>query len=135
MNPNFRPHAPRLFYGWYLVGICLLVQAIAAGMTIYLYSILAGEVEREFSSGRAAVMLGLTGSSITTGLLAPKMGAWLDRYSIRVIVAGSALALGSGFVAMSFTPNVWGFVASYALLVAAGTIALSMLFAPLLLSR
>jgi len=125
----------RVFYGWYLVGVCLLVQAIAAGMTIYLYSILAGEVAREFSSGRAVVMLGLTGSSITTGLLAPKMGAWLDRYSIRNTVAISAVSLGSGFIAMSFTPNVWGFVASYALLVAGGTVALSMLFAPLLLSR
>lgn len=134
---SLRTHgrASPLFYGWYLVGICLLVQAIAAGMTIYLYSILAGEVAREFSSGRAVVMLGLTGSSITTGLLAPKMGAWLDRYSIRTIVAGSAISLGSGFIAMSFTPNVWGFVASYALLVAGGTVALSMLFAPLLLSR
>lgn len=135
MIDDTRPRASPIFYGWYLVGVCLLVQAIAAGMTIYLYSILAGEVEREFSSGRAAVMLGLTGSSITTGLLAPKMGAWLDRYSIRTVVACSALALGSGFIAMSFTPNVWGFVASYALLVAAGTVALSMLFAPLLLSR
>ncbi|MDO8862933.1 MFS transporter [Haliea sp. E1-2-M8] len=133
IDPPGRPTP--IFYGWYLVGVCLLVQAIAAGMSIYLYSILAGEVEREFSSGRAAVMLGLTGSSITTGLLAPKMGAWLDRHSIRIIVAGAALALGSGFVAMSFTPNVWGFVASYALLVAAGTVVLSMLFAPLLLSR
>lgn len=135
MTNNSRAKASPIFYGWYLVGICLLVQAVAAGMTIYLYSILAGEVAREFSSGRAAVMLGLTGSSITTGLLAPKMGAWLDRHSIRSIVAGAALALGSGFVAMSFTPNVWGFVASYAVLVAAGTVVLSMLFAPLLLSR
>ncbi len=125
----------RVFYGWWLVLVCLLMQGIAAGVTIYLYSIIAGEVEREFSAGRAVVMLGLTGSSITTALIAPKLGDWLDRLPIRRIVTISALLMGSGFLAMSFTPSVWGFVLSYAILVAAGTVGLSMLIAPLLLSR
>ncbi|MCR9186819.1 MAG: MFS transporter [Halieaceae bacterium] len=125
----------RIFYGWWLVLICLLIQSMAAGVTIYFYSILAGEIEQEFSSGRALVMLGLTGSAITTSLIAPKMGDWLDRHSIRFNVSASAAVMGAGFVVMSFTPNVWGFIASYAVLIAAGTISLSMLFAPLLLSR
>lgn len=124
-----------VFYGWWLVLVCLLVQAVAAGVTIYFYSLLAGEVDQEFSSGRALVMLGLTGSGITTSLLAPKMGDWLDRHSIRLIVSCSALAMGTGFIAMSYTPTVWGFIVSYAVLVATGTVTLSMLFAPLLLSR
>ena len=124
-----------IFYGWWLVLVCLLVQAVAAGISIYFYSLLAGEVEREFSSGRALVMLGLTGSAITTSLLAPKMGDWLDRHSIRLIVSCSAIVMGTGFFAMSYTPTVWGFIASYAVLVAAGTVTLSMLFAPVLLSR
>ena len=125
----------RVFYGWWLVLVCLFIQAIAAGITIYFYGLLAGEVEREFSSGRALAMLGLTGSAITTSLLAPKMGDWLDRHSIRFIVSASAAVMGAGFFVMSYAPSVWGFIVAYAVLVAAGAISLSMLFAPLLLSR
>lgn len=128
-------NSPRIFYGWWLVLVCLLIQGITAGVTIYLYSIVAGEVEREFSASRAVVMMGLTGHGIAVGLLAPKLGDLMDRFSIKWTVIGTALLMSSGFVAMSFSPSVWGFVGSYTLLIPAGSATLSMLFTSLLLSR
>lgn len=128
-------HSARVFYGWWLVLICLLIHGITAGVTIYLYSIVAGEVEQEFSAGRAVVMMGLTGHGIAAGLLAPKVGDLMDRFSIKWIVIGSAFLMSSGFVMMSFSPSVWGVVGSYSLLIPAGSAALSMLFTTSLLSR
>jgi MFS family permease len=126
---------PRIFYGWWIVLACLLIQAIAAGSTTYMFSLFAGEVERSFDSTRATVMLAATGHGIAMGLLAPRLGIWLDRYSIRRLVTISAVVMGAGFWVISFSPSVWGFVGSYTLLVPVGSATLTMLFAPMLLSR
>lgn len=127
--------SPRIFYGWWLVLVCLLIQGIAVGVTIYTYSIIAGEAERAFSASRAVVMLGMTGQSIMTGLLAPKMGDLLDRVSIKGTIIATALIMGLGFTLISFTPSVWGFVAGYTLLIPAGASVLGMMAASVLLSR
>lgn len=124
-----------LFYGWWLVLACLLVQAVGAGCTMYLFSLFAGEVERDFEVSRSVVMMAATGHGFATGLLAPKLGALLDRYSIRSVVIGSAMVMGAGFFLMSFTLNVWGFVGTYSLLIPIGSAVLTMLFSPMLLSR
>lgn len=129
------PVPPRVFYGWWLVLACLAIQAVAGGAGIYLYSLFAGEVERSFSVDRATVMLAATGHAFAAGLLGPKLGDLMDRYSLRRILIASALAMGSGFVLISFTPGVWGFIAGYTLLIPFGSVALVTLFAPLLLSR
>ena len=48
---------PRIFYGWWMVVVCLIVQGIVTGVSLYSYSIFAGEVETDFSISRAMVML------------------------------------------------------------------------------
>jgi MFS family permease len=118
-----------------MVLACLVIQAVAGGASIYLYSFFAGEVETAFSSDRATVMLAATGHAVVAGLLGPKLGDLLDRYSLRRILIASSLTMGAGFVLISFTPGVWGFIAGYTLLIPFGSAALVTLFAPLLLSR
>jgi len=129
------PPSSRIFYGWWLVLACLGIQAVAGGASIYLYSLFAGEVERAFQVDRATVMLAATGHAITAGLLGPKLGALLDRHSLRKMLIASSLAMGAGFVLISFTPDVRGFIAGYTLLIPIGSATLTTLFAPLLLSR
>jgi len=130
-----RASGSRVFYGWWLVLACLGIQAVAGGASIYLYSFFAGEVERAFSADRATVMLAATGHAIAAGLLGPKLGDLLDRYPLRRILVACALAMGSGFVLISFTPGVWGYIAGYTLLIPFGSAMLVTLFTPLLLSR
>lgn len=125
----------RVFYGWWLVLACLVIQAVAGGITTYLYSLFAGEVERAFSVNRATVMLAATGHGLAAGVLGPKLGDLLDRYSVRRILIASALVMGSGFVLISFTPGIWGFIAGYTLLIPVGSATFTTLFTPLLLSR
>lgn len=133
--PELPIRKPPVFYGWWLVLACLLLQAIGAGCTMYLFSLLAGEVERDFEVSRAVVMMAATGHGFAMGVFAPKLGGLLDRYSIRSVVIGSAMVMGGGFVLISFTPTVWGFVGGYTLLIPIGSAVLTMLFSPMLLSR
>lgn len=126
---------PRFYYGWLLVLVCLLIQAVSAGTTIYVFSVFANEFEIEFEAGRATIMLSLTGMYIAVALSAPKLGQLLDRYSIRRVMIGSALVMGTGFIVMSFSATVWHVVGGYTLFISAGMAALVMIACPALLSR
>lgn len=126
---------PRVFYGWWLVLTTLFINAISAGAGIYFFSILAGEVQQAFSTSRASVMLALTLTGIMSSLLAPKLGELMDRFSIKWMTIGCAISMGVGFMVLSFSPSVWFFVGSYALLLPVGATVLSQLLQPLLLAR
>lgn len=123
------------FYGWHMVLVCLLVQAIAAGASVYLYSLFAGEVEAAFEAKRATVMLAATGHAAMSALLGPKLGQLMDGYRMRYTMVGCAVAMGFGFIAIPLVPSVWSFVLGYTFLISIGSAGLTTLFAPLLLSR
>lgn len=125
----------RIFYGWWLVLVCLVIQGISTGVSIYSYSIFAGEVEAAFSSSRTLVMLGMTGQSVMIALASPIVGTILDRVSIKWTIISAALIMGLGFCVISIAPSIWGFISSYVLLVALGLAALGMLSSSVLLSR
>jgi len=128
-------HSAGIYYGWWLVLVCLLIQGIATGVSIYSYSIFAGEIESAFSASRALVMLGMTGQSVMIALASPILGTILDRASIKWTVIVTALVMGLGFCALSIASSIWGFVAGYVLLVSLGLASLSMLSTSVLLSR
>lgn len=123
------------FHGWRMTFVCLIIQAIAGGITIYLYSIFAGEVERTFEAKRATVMLAATGHAMASALIGPKLGQLMDGYRLRWTMIGCAVALGAGFMLIPLVPSVWGFVAGFTVLVSIGSAGLTTLFSPLLLSR
>lgn len=129
------PHTSRIFYGWWLVVVCALLQGTGAGVSFYLYSVLAGAVEQEFAPSRTLLMLGATGLNVAMGVLAPFLGQVMDRFSIRNVFIVAAVIAGSGFLVMSFSGSIWGVIASYTLMVSIGVTVLMMLSAPVLLSR
>ncbi|GAB3311887.1 MFS transporter [Haliea atlantica] len=125
----------RIFYGWWLVLVCLLIQGSVTGVSIYSYSIFAGEVESAFSASRAVVMLGMTGQSIMIALASPVLGHFLDRTPVKWIIIVTAQIMGLGFLMISLIPSVWGFVVAYGTFVSLGLASMGMLSSSVLLSR
>lgn len=123
------------FYGWRMTLVCLAVQAIAGGITIYLYSLFASEVEKAFEAKRATVMLAATGHAVVSALVGPKLGALMDCHRLRWTMIACAVSMGLGFMLIPLVPSVWGFVVGFTLLVSIGSAGLTTLFSPLLLSR
>lgn len=111
-------------YRWWLVLICMLILAVGSGTTIYLYSIVAGAVSKEYGALRASSMLGLTGMVILVALMSPKLGALVDKYSIRKVLYGGAIALGAGFIFTALTTAIWQVALIYAILMSIGLAAL-----------
>src|SRR5690606_10862063 len=96
--PGARMAQETKFYGWRMTVVCLLVQAIAGGTTIYLYSMFAGEVEKAFDAKRATVMLAATGHAVVSALVGPKLGALMDAHRLRWTMIACAAAMGGGFM-------------------------------------
>ncbi len=127
--------APRFFYGWVLVIVLLLLVSIGMGTTMYLYSLVAGAVGKEFSAGRLVLMTGSTGMLLVMGLCSPSLGRLLDRYSSKWILIISSLVMGLGFISVAVSSHVWMAMVSYMLLISIGAAALSLLTAATLLTR
>jgi MFS family permease len=124
-----------IYYGWWLVLVCLVLGAIGGGTSFYVVSLIADALEQEFAASRAQIMLAVTGHNLLTGLLAPKLSSLMDQVSIRRVLSVSALVAGAGYGIIGVSPSIWGFVGSYALLVPALIVSLTSLCPAILLSR
>ena len=93
----------RLFYGWWIVIIGCVLDAVKGGtyntgFTLYFLPVL-----EEMHLSRAATSLPFSLAKLESTLAGPLAGYLIDRFDIRVmLVLGTALA-GIGFVLLSFT--------------------------------
>ena len=93
----------RVFYGWWIVAIGCIQDAVKGGtfntgFTVYFLPIL-----NELNLSRAATSLPFSLAKLESTLAGPLAGYLIDRFDIRVmLVLGTAMA-GIGFVLLAFT--------------------------------
>lgn len=79
----------RVFYGWFIAGICVLVYFFTNGMTIFMPQNLFPRLMAEFSANEGQVSLTSSITFLAAALMAPFVGALIDRAGVvRVIRAG-----------------------------------------------
>jgi MFS family permease len=112
-QPTQRAHAPdqgRLFYGWWIVIIGCIQDAVKGGtfntgITLYFLPILT-----ELHLSRAAMSLPFSLAKLEAALEGPLVGYLIDRFDPRIMmVLGTALA-GLGFVLLAFTHSYLSFL-------------------------
>jgi MFS family permease len=96
-----------LFYGWRIVGVVGLTQAVSIGATFYAYGAFLKPLVAEFEASRLAVTLGLTLLTLVQGAVAPWLGRALDRGSARVIMISGILITSIGFALLSLATAFW----------------------------
>jgi sugar phosphate permease len=100
----------RLFYGWWIVAIGCVQDAVKGGtfntgFTLYFLPILT-----ELKLSRAATSLPFSLAKLESAIEGPLVGYLVDRFDVRVmLVVGTTLA-GLGFVLLSFTQSYLFFV-------------------------
>jgi MFS family permease len=100
----------RLFYGWWIVIIGCIQDAVKGGtfntgFTLYFLPVLT-----ELHLSRAATSLPFSLAKLESALEGPLVGYLIDRFDVRVmLVLGTTLA-GLGFVLLSFTHSYLFFV-------------------------
>jgi len=126
---------PAVFYGWWMVGAAVLVQAFGVGLTQYAFPLFLKPVAAEFGASRSEVASGYSGLAVAMASLGPFLGPALDRRSIRLILCAGALAMAAGFAAIAEAPSLWLAGLFFAGVVGPGALALGPLSASKLVAN
>jgi MFS family permease len=95
-------------YAWLRLFIALTLGTIGS---VGLWSVVVAlpTVQADFVVARAEASIPFTCAMIGFGLGAVFMGQVSDRFSILPVIIFGAFALGAGYIAASYAPNLWTF--------------------------
>jgi MFS transporter, OFA family, oxalate/formate antiporter len=110
----------KLFYGWYIVGVGILVHAASTFAFSSTLSIFLKPITEELGVTRGAFSLIRTFEIGVAALIVPSLGSWIDRYGGRGILVLGVLMEGAGLLLSSLVQNFWQFVVVRCSLVIAG---------------
>ena len=125
----------RIYYGWWMVIVCMIFMGVGAGASIYLYSVVAAAIETEFPSSRLLLMTGATMLFVVGGLAGPKVGNLIDRYPVKWVLIWGSVILGAGFLVIAAAQSIWQIIVAYGLFIAVGNGVLGTIAGATLLNR
>ena len=113
-----------LFYGWKLVGLTLVVTALAGGPVWNGVGVWVKALEVQFGWSRAQLTGAFSLAQLEGSLIGPLMGYLIDKLGPRRMVLIGFTVTGLGFILFSRTTNLATFYVAYSLIMlgtAAGT--------------
>lgn len=111
---------PKIFYGWYIVGVGILVNIAGTFAFSSTLSIFLKPITEELGVSRGAFSLIRTFEIGIAALIVPLLGSWIDRHGGRGILVLGVLMEGAGLLLSSQVQNFWQFVLVRCSLVIAG---------------
>jgi MFS family permease len=106
----------RLFYGWYIVGACVLIAIYCSGVMTRGFTALIEPIVDEFHWGYAVVSFAASIGGLESGLLAPVVGFLFDRWGPRKLILIGAAITGFGLLLLSRTNSMTMFFGSFILM-------------------
>lgn len=104
------PTPPKVFYGWYLVGVSMISGAFQTGIGIWGVSVFVSPMEDELGWSRASFFVALTIRTAMTGVLSPVVGPWRDtRNGPRMLMLVGSIILGFSLIALKYVDSLWQF--------------------------
>lgn len=110
------------FYGWNVVALAMLFQALTFGIGIYSATFWLVPWSEEFSAPRADVLQAMMFLSIAMGCIAPMAGRAMDRLPIGLLVCVGAGVMALGLCLVSVTQSLWQIKIIYATLMPIGLV-------------
>ena len=111
---------PRYFYGWYIVGVGILVNIAGTFAFSSTLSIFLKPITEELDVSRGAFSLIRTFEIGVAALIVPLLGPWIDRHGGRGVLVLGVLMEGTGLLLSSLVQSFWQFVLVRCSLVIAG---------------
>ena len=111
---------PRLFYGWYIVAVGILVNIAGTFAFSSTLSIFLKPITGELGVSRGAFSLIRTFEIGVAALIVPVLGPWIDRHGGRGVLVVGVVMEGSGLFLSSLVHSFWQFALVRCSLVIAG---------------
>jgi MFS family permease len=96
-----------VFYGWWMVAASFAVLFISVGIGLYAPPVFMVPLQEHFGWSRAAISGGFAVAALMSGALSPLVGALIDRYGVRRVMALGALVMGSAFALLGRMGALW----------------------------
>lgn len=104
MNP-FLP-VFRVYRGYVAALLVFLSTGLAIGMTQYSFGEFAGPLQERYGWSQTELNLSLTFAFIS-GILAPVIGYWTDRFGVRPVMFVSLVLIAVGFALRPYITELW----------------------------
>ena len=92
---------PRVFYGWWIVGVSVVIQALIAAFFMQAYASYAVIFEREFDWSKTMLSLAFAMARVEGGMLGPPEGWAIDRFGPRAVARVGLVLLAFGLLLFS----------------------------------
>jgi MFS family permease len=115
MTDSNRPRSG-VFYGWYIVGACVLISIYSSGIVSRSFTALIEPIVDEFHWSYALVSLAASIVGLESGFLAPLVGFLFDRWGPRKLIFTGATLMGLGLLLLSRTNSLAMFYVSFILM-------------------
>jgi MFS family permease len=96
-----------IFYGWYIVGVGFLAQFAGMAMSSSALAVFFKSMEKDLHWTRLEMSTTRSLEMLTTGMMAPLLGGYLDRYGARWPMAIGGLCFGAGLILLGQVQEVW----------------------------
>lgn len=114
------PETSRVYYGWVIVCVCMVVMTLAAPL-LASFSIFYVAIMNDLGWSRGDTALGLAIFLVVTGLGGPVAGGLVDRFQPRRIMPFGTLMTAIALVWMSRMTTKWEFYIAYGVIASAGS--------------
>ncbi len=106
----------RIFYGWWVVLACAVIQFYVGGTFWQGFTALFDPIANEFGWSYALVSLAFTFRGFESGVLAPVIGVFVDRFGPRRLLLSGIVIMGLGFLFFSQIHALWSFYVAFLIL-------------------
>lgn len=123
------------FYGWVIVAMGLLGNALQGGFVFWSMGLYAATFEDVFQETRARINIAEACLSVAVNVLSPIVGLLVDRYSARNVVVIGTVCCGLGLIVLSMAGTLLHIWIVFATLIPLGVLALGVFPSAALISR
>jgi len=113
---NFGFKRPKIFYGWYLVAVCVVIILYTGGVAHFGFTAVFESIENEFGWSRAQISLAASLRGFEMGLLAPLIGLLVDRVGPRKMIFFGSFFIFMGFALLSRMTSLPMYYGAFALI-------------------
>ncbi len=110
----------RIYHGWWIILACSAIGIYVGAIIFYGFTAFFDPLVKEFGWSYTEVSFAMSLRGVEMSVLAPLVGFLVDRYGARLLALCGVIAIGLGFILLSWTNSLWMFYGCFILIAFGG---------------
>jgi MFS family permease len=105
----FGPSRGRIFYGWWIVALGSLINAVGGGILFHGFTVFFLPLKNDFKASSTAISLLYGAARLEGGFEGPVVGYLISTLGPRAVIVAGVCMAGGGLLLLSLVNNYWAF--------------------------